>query len=221
MHVQAEGIFRINAENSQEEFVRNQLNAGVVPEGIDLHCLAGLIKVQLCSRKAFLKTFHNVVITYNSIRSECLFAYVGCNSYLNSPLLIIFVKIKLLPAWVMHSSRFAVIFQKKIFKGKIIRSSIFCFQFLVKVYEWLPMEFGGFFIHNCCSKISDPLPHHSYFWTKISSLPLNYWGKQLALGRVVLSKNNSCGNCCCKIAHAILSFRTKMLYFFLNCKDKT
>lgn len=45
MHVQAEGIFRINAENSQEEFVRNQLNAGVVPAGIDLHCLAGLIKV--------------------------------------------------------------------------------------------------------------------------------------------------------------------------------
>ncbi|KAK1354570.1 Rho GTPase-activating protein 1 [Heracleum sosnowskyi] len=42
--LQAEGIFRINAENSQEEFVRNQLNAGVVPAGIDLHCLAGLIK---------------------------------------------------------------------------------------------------------------------------------------------------------------------------------
>uniref|UniRef100_A0A2P2IXA2 Gtpase activating protein n=1 Tax=Rhizophora mucronata TaxID=61149 RepID=A0A2P2IXA2_RHIMU len=42
--LQAEGIFRINAENSQEEYVRDQLNGGVVPEGIDVHCLAGLIK---------------------------------------------------------------------------------------------------------------------------------------------------------------------------------
>lgn len=42
--LQAEGIFRINAENSQEEYVRNQLNEGFVPHGIDVHCLAGLIK---------------------------------------------------------------------------------------------------------------------------------------------------------------------------------
>ncbi|XWS73895.1 hypothetical protein CRYUN_Cryun02cG0168500 [Craigia yunnanensis] len=42
--LQAEGIFRINAENSQEEYVREQLNGGMVPEGIDVHCLAGLIK---------------------------------------------------------------------------------------------------------------------------------------------------------------------------------
>ncbi|XVF46929.1 hypothetical protein PTKIN_Ptkin03bG0067700 [Pterospermum kingtungense] len=42
--LQAEGIFRINAENSQEEYVREQLNSGVVPEGVDVHCLAGLIK---------------------------------------------------------------------------------------------------------------------------------------------------------------------------------
>nr|DAD36134.1 TPA_asm: hypothetical protein HUJ06_006774 [Nelumbo nucifera] len=42
--LQAEGIFRINAENSQEVFVRNQLNKGIVPHGIDVHCLAGLIK---------------------------------------------------------------------------------------------------------------------------------------------------------------------------------
>ncbi|KAJ8900534.1 hypothetical protein K2173_025311 [Erythroxylum novogranatense] len=42
--LKAEGIFRINAENSQEEYVRDQLNKGVVPCGIDLHCLAGLIK---------------------------------------------------------------------------------------------------------------------------------------------------------------------------------
>ncbi|KAL0436291.1 UNVERIFIED_CONTAM: Rho GTPase-activating protein 1 [Sesamum radiatum] len=42
--LQAEGIFRITAGNSQEEYVRDQLNRGVVPEGIDVHCLAGLIK---------------------------------------------------------------------------------------------------------------------------------------------------------------------------------
>lgn len=45
MVLQAEGIFRINGENSQEEYVRNQLNRGIVPEGTDIHCLAGLIKV--------------------------------------------------------------------------------------------------------------------------------------------------------------------------------
>ncbi|KAL6905613.1 hypothetical protein ACP4OV_003214 [Aristida adscensionis] len=42
--LRAEGIFRINAENSQEELVRDQLNSGIVPDGIDVHCLAGLIK---------------------------------------------------------------------------------------------------------------------------------------------------------------------------------
>ncbi|KAI3747230.1 hypothetical protein L6452_09682 [Arctium lappa] len=42
--LQAEGVFRINAENGQEEHLRNQLNSGVVPDGIDVHCLAGLIK---------------------------------------------------------------------------------------------------------------------------------------------------------------------------------
>ncbi|XP_022864348.1 rho GTPase-activating protein 4-like, partial [Olea europaea var. sylvestris] len=40
----AEGIFRINAENGQEEFVREQLNNGKVPHNIEVHCLAGLIK---------------------------------------------------------------------------------------------------------------------------------------------------------------------------------
>ncbi|PAN39704.1 hypothetical protein PAHAL_7G262500 [Panicum hallii] len=39
-----EGIFRINAENSEEVNVRDQLNSGVVPDEVDLHCLAGLIK---------------------------------------------------------------------------------------------------------------------------------------------------------------------------------
>uniref|UniRef100_J3N641 Rho-GAP domain-containing protein n=1 Tax=Oryza brachyantha TaxID=4533 RepID=J3N641_ORYBR len=42
--LRAEGIFRINAENSQEEIVREQLNSGIVPDGIDIHCLSGLIK---------------------------------------------------------------------------------------------------------------------------------------------------------------------------------
>ncbi|KAH9618096.1 hypothetical protein KSS87_021642 [Heliosperma pusillum] len=42
--LQAEGIFRINAENSQEECVRSELNKGIVPRDIDVHCLAGLIK---------------------------------------------------------------------------------------------------------------------------------------------------------------------------------
>ncbi|XP_057966063.1 rho GTPase-activating protein 2 [Malania oleifera] len=42
--LKAEGIFRINPENSQEEQVRDRLNRGIVPADIDVHCLAGLIK---------------------------------------------------------------------------------------------------------------------------------------------------------------------------------
>ncbi|PON57208.1 Rho GTPase-activating protein [Parasponia andersonii] len=42
--LKAEGIFRINPENSQEEHVRDQLNRGNVPDDIEVHCLAGLIK---------------------------------------------------------------------------------------------------------------------------------------------------------------------------------
>lgn len=42
--LKAEGIFRINPENGQEEHVRDQLNRGNVPDDIDVHCLAGLIK---------------------------------------------------------------------------------------------------------------------------------------------------------------------------------
>ncbi|KAI4386124.1 hypothetical protein MLD38_004084 [Melastoma candidum] len=42
--LEAEGIFRINGENGQEEYVRDQLSRGVLPEGIDVHSLAGLIK---------------------------------------------------------------------------------------------------------------------------------------------------------------------------------
>ena len=43
--VQAEGIFRINPEACHEEHVREQLNKGIVPNDIDIHALAGLIKV--------------------------------------------------------------------------------------------------------------------------------------------------------------------------------
>ncbi|XP_057777943.1 rho GTPase-activating protein 5-like [Salvia miltiorrhiza] len=42
--LQSEGIFRINPENGQEEYVREQLNNGLIPDDIDVHCLAGLIK---------------------------------------------------------------------------------------------------------------------------------------------------------------------------------
>ncbi|CAH2038583.1 unnamed protein product, partial [Thlaspi arvense] len=42
--LQVEGIFRITGENSEEEYVREQLNKGIIPDGIDVHCLAGLIK---------------------------------------------------------------------------------------------------------------------------------------------------------------------------------
>lgn len=47
LNMKAEGIFRITAENSEEEYVREQLNTGVVPDDVDVHCLAGLIKVLL------------------------------------------------------------------------------------------------------------------------------------------------------------------------------
>jgi hypothetical protein len=52
--LQAEGIFRITAENSHEEHVRDQLNKGIVPVDIDVHCLAGLIKVWLSFYLNFL-----------------------------------------------------------------------------------------------------------------------------------------------------------------------
>lgn len=42
--LKAEGIFRINPENSKEEELREQLNKGIVPEDIEVHCLAGLMK---------------------------------------------------------------------------------------------------------------------------------------------------------------------------------
>ena len=49
----AEGIFRINPDNGQEEYVRDQLNRGLIPDDVDVHCLAGLIKVmpKIASRR--------------------------------------------------------------------------------------------------------------------------------------------------------------------------
>ncbi|CAO2148465.1 unnamed protein product [Urochloa humidicola] len=53
--LKAEGIFRINPENDQEEHVRDQLNKGVVPEDIEVHCLASLIKVaKICMCMFFI-----------------------------------------------------------------------------------------------------------------------------------------------------------------------
>ncbi|KAK1404710.1 rho GTPase-activating protein 5-like [Heracleum sosnowskyi] len=42
--LQAEGIFRINGDNGQQESTREQLNMGLVPYNIDVHSLACLIK---------------------------------------------------------------------------------------------------------------------------------------------------------------------------------
>ncbi|KAL8513487.1 hypothetical protein ACS0TY_012813 [Phlomoides rotata] len=42
--LEAEGIFRINPDNSKEEHVKEQLNKGIVADEIDVHCLASLIK---------------------------------------------------------------------------------------------------------------------------------------------------------------------------------
>ncbi|KAL1541390.1 rho GTPase-activating protein 5-like [Salvia divinorum] len=42
--LQCEGIFRINPDNGQEEYAREQINNGVIPENIDVHSLAGLLK---------------------------------------------------------------------------------------------------------------------------------------------------------------------------------
>jgi len=39
----AERIFHINLENDQEEHVRDQLNKGVVPEDISVHCYIGFL----------------------------------------------------------------------------------------------------------------------------------------------------------------------------------
>ncbi|KAF3527949.1 hypothetical protein DY000_02043428 [Brassica cretica] len=42
--LQVEGIFRINGENAQEEYIREELNKGVKPDNVDVHCFASLIK---------------------------------------------------------------------------------------------------------------------------------------------------------------------------------
>lgn len=53
----SEGIFRITAENGQEQYVRKQLNRGFVPHGVDVNCLAGLIKVSIIE---FIQFFDKV-----------------------------------------------------------------------------------------------------------------------------------------------------------------
>ncbi|CAD6227912.1 unnamed protein product [Miscanthus lutarioriparius] len=43
--LRAEGIFRVAADGAQEQYARDQLNnSGVVPDGVDVHCIAGLVK---------------------------------------------------------------------------------------------------------------------------------------------------------------------------------
>lgn len=70
--LKAEGIFRINAENSQEEYVRDQLNKGAVPHGIDVHCLAGLIKAWLRELPAgVLDTLTPEQVMHCNTEEEC------------------------------------------------------------------------------------------------------------------------------------------------------
>lgn len=66
-HFQAEGIFRINPENDQEEQVRDQLNKGVVPEDIEVHCLASLIKVGHLSARNNYETMFQLHFTTPNI----------------------------------------------------------------------------------------------------------------------------------------------------------
>lgn len=74
--LKAEGIFRINAENSQEETVRSQLNRGIVPYGIDVHCLAGLIKVSfnicILHPSLFVAAFFKLKLTTSIDASKIL-----------------------------------------------------------------------------------------------------------------------------------------------------
>lgn len=70
--MQLEGIFRINAENSQEEYVRDQLNSGVIPDGVDVHCLAGLIKVSSNLFWLFFYIHH----TFHMFFCESWFKYI-------------------------------------------------------------------------------------------------------------------------------------------------
>jgi hypothetical protein len=64
--MQAEGIFRITPENSQEEHVREQLNRGVVPDDIDVHCLASLIKVTNAWANLFIEFSYEMVVHIKS-----------------------------------------------------------------------------------------------------------------------------------------------------------
>ncbi|KAI4364188.1 hypothetical protein MLD38_020315 [Melastoma candidum] len=70
--LQAEGIFRINADNNQEEYVRDQLNKGIVPEGIDVHCLAGLIKAWFRElRTGILDSLSPVQVMQSESEEDC------------------------------------------------------------------------------------------------------------------------------------------------------
>lgn len=52
----AEGIFRVAADGAQEQYARDQLNdSGVVPDGVDVHCIAGLIKVYIVLVRTWLR----------------------------------------------------------------------------------------------------------------------------------------------------------------------
>lgn len=53
------GNFQITAGNSQGGYVRDILNRGVIPEGMDLHCLAGLNN---------LKNLERTLINYKTKR---------------------------------------------------------------------------------------------------------------------------------------------------------
>lgn len=77
--LKAEGIFRINADNSQEEFVRDQLNRGLVPLGIDVHCLSGLIKVY--TKFLILNLFFSIMLDLTYIRVNWNLLLFLLNSY--------------------------------------------------------------------------------------------------------------------------------------------
>ena len=63
----AEGIFRVAADGAQEQYARDQLNdSGVVPDGVDVHCIAGLIKVYIVLVRTWLRPPCSHCISYIS-----------------------------------------------------------------------------------------------------------------------------------------------------------
>lgn len=49
LSLQREGIFRVSGQVGDEGAVRRQLARGTIPENLDVHALAGLIKVRFAS----------------------------------------------------------------------------------------------------------------------------------------------------------------------------